>query len=142
MIRPYTPSDQDSVMALWLESTTKAHPFLPVSYWEGHYADVRDCYLPAAQTFVYEADGILQGFLSLLEDGFIGALFVLPSCQGKGIGKKLIRYAQERCSSLSLAVYCQNENAIGFYQAMGFSITARQACADCSESEFLMSWKK
>ena len=37
---------------------------------------MRNLYLPAAQTWVYERDGTLVGFVSLLDDDILAAIFV------------------------------------------------------------------
>jgi putative acetyltransferase len=48
------------------------------SYWRDSVAVVRDVYLPAASTWVWEQDGELKGFISVMESRFVGALFVAP----------------------------------------------------------------
>ena len=50
---------------------------------------MRDVYLPAAQTWVWEEEGVLKGFASVIDDRFLGALFVAPAAIRSGIGKAL-----------------------------------------------------
>ena len=76
MIRKWDTKDTAPLLALWLDSTIHAHPFISESYWRDSVAVVRDVYLPAASTWVWEQDGELKGFVSVLDSRFVGALFV------------------------------------------------------------------
>ncbi len=82
MIRAWNSEDLTPLLALWLESTTLAHPFIKASYWQESEALVRDAYLPSAKTWVVEQEGELQGFVSVMDEQFIGALFVRPQAFG------------------------------------------------------------
>jgi ribosomal protein S18 acetylase RimI-like enzyme len=58
----------------------------------------------------------------------IGALYVLPEFQGKGIGSKLLEKAIEwhgRSEDIFLQVASYNQNAIDFYKSHGFEGTGR-----------------
>lgn len=114
MIRDLKQKDIDKVMEIWLESTIKAHDFIPEKYWQDNYNAVKDIYIPQSKTYVYEEGEEIKGFISILNDDFIGALFVSPNEQGKGIGSKLIEYANAKFNNLKLAVYKQNQNRLIF----------------------------
>ncbi len=60
MIRKWVAKDNTPLLALWLDSTIHAHPFISESYWRDSVAVVRDVYLPAASTWVWERDGELK----------------------------------------------------------------------------------
>ena len=61
MIRKWDAKDNLPLLDLWLESTIHAHPFISESYWRDSVAVVRDVYLPAASTWVWERDlNVLQ----------------------------------------------------------------------------------
>ena len=90
MIRDLKQKDIDKVMEIWFESTIKAHDFIPEKYWQDNYNVVKDIYIPQSKTYVYEEGEEIKGFISILNDDFIGALFVSLNEQGKGIGSKLI----------------------------------------------------
>ena len=94
MIRKWQSDNADPLLSLWLESTTEAHPFISASYWKENEAMVREVYLPAAETWVWEEDGTLRGFISIIQSQFVGALFVRPTYIGQGIGR-----AAEPCST-------------------------------------------
>ena len=54
MIRKAKASDIDKIMQIWLESNTKAHAFIAPVYWQKHFDEVKNNYLPQAETFVFE----------------------------------------------------------------------------------------
>ena len=93
MIRPYRPDDLETLLSIWLEASSRAHDFVARSFWEARLDDMRNLYLPAAQTWVYERDGTLVGFVSLLDD-ILAAIFVAPAEQGAGIGSALLEHAK------------------------------------------------
>lgn len=70
MIRQSTPDDLAPILALWMDSTIYAHPFIEERYWRESEPIVRDVYLPAAQTRVWEESGQLKGFASVMEARF------------------------------------------------------------------------
>ncbi|MFO5590105.1 GNAT family N-acetyltransferase, partial [Klebsiella pneumoniae] len=45
MIRKWDTEDTAPLLALWLDSTIHAHPFISESYWRDSVAVVRDVYL-------------------------------------------------------------------------------------------------
>lgn len=96
MIRESKAEDLPSILALWMESTIHAHPFIEERYWRESESVVRDVYLPAAQTWVWEEEGELKGFASVIDDRFLGALFVAPAAIRSGIGKALVQHVQQR----------------------------------------------
>ena len=54
MIRDLKQKDIDKVMKIWLESTIKAHDFIPKKYWQDNFNAVKDIYIPQSKTYVYE----------------------------------------------------------------------------------------
>lgn len=84
------------------------------------------------QFFVFELENEQVGFLGIeknyqgMKSLRIHKIYVLPEIHGKGIGKKLIDFAEElavknNCSILNLNVNRYN-NAVDFYRHIGFSI--------------------
>lgn len=90
MIRLLRSKDVDEVMRIWLESTLKAHPFISEEYWLENYKMVKDTYIPLSKTYVLEDNSRIRGFISIIDELFIGALFVEILHQGEGIGRRLI----------------------------------------------------
>ena len=141
MIRAWNSEDLTPLLALWLESTTLAHPFIKASYWQESEALVRDAYLPSAKTWVVEQESQWQGLISVMDEQFIGALFVRPQAFGQGFGKALINHVKQHFSRLSLEVYQQNERAVNFYHAQGFTITERAWQEETAHPTWVMSWQ-
>ena len=141
MIREFRHTDMEPLLALWLESTICAHPFIPESYWYESEAVVRDVYLPAATTWVWDEEGALKGFVSVMEQRFLGALFVAPEALRSGIGKALVQHVQRRFDVLSLEVYQKNQNAVNFYHALGFRIEDSAWQEDTQHPTWIMGWR-
>lgn len=120
MIRRLSERDMDSVLDVWLESSVKAHDFVGRAFWESKLGDMRDLYIPASETYVYETEGTIKGFFSLHEDT-LAAIFVAPGCQGEGIGKQMIEKAKTLRSRMTLEVYKENQNSVAFYRRCGFN---------------------
>lgn len=60
-----------------------------------------------------------------LHESHLEALFVDASARGLGVGKRLISHALALHPDLSVDVNEQNQQAIEFYQHMGFQVTGR-----------------
>ncbi|WP_233968210.1 N-acetyltransferase [Pectobacterium polaris] len=140
MIRPYRDPDLAPLMQLWLKSTTLAHPFIREDYWQESTSAVREIYIPQSQTWVYEEQGSLIGFISMLEERFIGALFVEQAYYGKQIGTALIQHIQAQYPLLSLEVYQQNTRACRFYHKQGFVIVEENVNQDTQATALIMQW--
>ena len=120
MIRNLKNDDIDIVMELWKNSTIEAQNFIPDSYWLENYDNVKNNYLPNSDTYVYEEDGEIKGFVSLIENIFIGGLFIRVDSQRKGIGSVILDFLKERNDKLQLTVYDKNERAMKFYLKSGY----------------------
>ena len=141
MIRKMRDTDIEAVMEIWFSSTVKAHPFIDVAYWEKNYSLLKNEYLPQSQTLVFEEDNIIKGFISVIDNSFIGALFISPEFQGHGLGRKLLEAISSQSKELTLAVYADNQQAISFYKKMGFEIIHHQLDASSGKFEYLMKKK-
>ncbi len=138
MIRNFKSTDIDNIMNIWLKSTIKAHDFINKEYWENSYDTVKTVYIPIAETLVYEDNEGIKGFISIINNEFIGALFVDVAFQGNGIGKNLINYAMDKYNELTLAVYKENKKSVEFYINRGFKIIKEQVNDDSGHREYLM----
>lgn len=131
----------DEVMEIWKEATIKAHSFIPQSHWIESYDKVKNDYMPISKTYVYIEDEKVLGFISILDDSFIGALFVDLKHHGKGIGRALIDHVFTVYDDLSLAVYKKNKRAIEFYKYLGFAVVSEEINEDTGEKEYIMNMK-
>lgn len=138
MIRKLNEADIDKVMDIWMKSTIKAHDFISKEYWQNNYNTVKEVYIPMSETFVYKDVQGIKGFISVINNEFIGALFVDIDFQGNGIGKQLIDYAVSRYGKLQLAVYKENKKSVEFYINRGFKIIEEQINDDSKHVEYIM----
>jgi putative acetyltransferase len=127
-VRPARVEDRERLLELWERSVRATHHFLEDSdvvalrplVAEELASDALDWWVLASAT---EA---AIGFLGFASDT-IEALFVDPDHHGQGGGKFLVAHAQSLGGADSLAVDVneQNEAALGFYEALGFSVVGR-----------------
>ncbi len=142
MIRKFREDDTVKVMTIWTKGNFKAHPFIEKDYWLENFNKVKEEYLWKAETYVYTEDDEIKGFISLLDGGYIGALFVKTDNLRQGIGKRLLNYVKEKYDKLTLNVYEKNVDAILFYVAMGFKNKKIQIDENTGEKEYIMEWEK
>ena len=140
MIRISTNDDVEKIAKLWLDASVQAHSFVAREYWQQMQYSVKMHYLPYAKTFVYEDKHKIKGFISVVDEKHIGALFVAPQFQGQKIGEKLLRTAQRRYPLLSLSVFAKNTKAVEFYQKHKFKIMGEQLEPSTKEQELHMCW--
>ncbi|GIO34488.1 MULTISPECIES: N-acetyltransferase [Paenibacillus] len=140
-IRTMDDKDMDAVIGIWLAASKEAHHFIEPGYWEAKQQDMRNVYLPMAETYVLEEMGQPVGFISTVQD-YLAALFVHPDHQGKGYGRALLQFVKERSEELKLKVYKDNDNAYRFYCRHGFTVMEEAADEDTGHAEFVMSWSR
>lgn len=140
MIRAAVPSDYPSLVRLWLAASLEAHDFIAAEYWKKMQNSIARDYLPNSQTFVYVDKHQIKGFVSVVDDSHIGALFVAPKYQGRRIGVKLLKHIRRRRGHLSLNVFAQNRRAVSFYQHNDFKIVLEQIEPSTKEKELIMAW--
>lgn len=139
MIRRLIPSDIPAVLELWLRSTKQAHPFIAPGYWDENTGLVKDMLTRQAETYVFADKRRIKGFVSLLPENFIGALFVDEKFRSCRIGTKLLNYILRRRSAVSLHVYAANRPAVDFYRRNGFKIIMEQTDISSGQPELLMA---
>lgn len=137
MIRVFEETDLDKIVQIWLDASIIAHDFIPSTYWKEKAEDMKNLYLPASKTFVYQNDTVILGFISMV-DNYIAAIFVNPESQGQGIGKQLIEYIKKQHTLITLGVYSKNIRSIDFYKRQGFVITNEKIEENTGEFETLM----
>ncbi|MBN7768840.1 N-acetyltransferase [Marinobacter daepoensis] len=139
MIRGYRAADIDQVLEIWLSASIKAHHFIDSSFWTSKVSEMREVYIPASETFLYEVEGEVVGFYSLYENN-LAAIFIVPGLQGKGLGSDLIDDAKNRRERLQLAVYKENTPSIEFYEKHGFTLLGEQIDEHTGHSELIMEY--
>lgn len=140
MIRKYQPEDIEKILNIWLKGSIQSHNFIGDDYWHNMVPIIKKYYLPNTDTYVFEDKHQVKGFLSLIDEKYIGALFVDPVYQNQKIGSKMVGYMKKIYPELSLKVFIKNTTALKFYQKNGFKIVAEQTDDSTGEKELLMSW--
>ena len=139
MIRHMRKEELSEVVDLWLKTSIHSHSFIAKEYWLKNKVAMKEMYLPQSETWVYELDGKIVGFYSLVDE-VLAALFVLPQCHGQGIGSHLLSHVQKLRQRLQLTVYIENSRACEFYLQRGFSVISTQRDRDTDCNEYLMEY--
>ena len=139
MIRNYRETDLEEMVRIWYNASIIAHSFIPASFWALQKSAMKDKYLPLAENFVFEDEGKVKGFISLVGKR-VCALFVTPAMQGKGIGRALLENSKTLKGKLSLKVYRENESAFGFYKKCGFVAAGEELDERTGCVQILMEW--
>ena len=119
MIRKREEKHNNEIINVWYEASSLAHPFLEADFVEKAKKDLRDIYIPNTETWVYEDNNAVIGFISMLGNE-IGGLFVLPNNHFKGIGTQLVNFIKESHSELDVKVFEKNAIGRAFYEKYGF----------------------
>lgn len=96
MIREYQEKDAEPLTRLWLESTCDAHPFIPLEYWKSHMDEIQKEYLPHAHTTVWEEEGELLGFISVVEENWIGRTVFIAQGPRQGHRERTVGTGKKR----------------------------------------------
>lgn len=119
MIRQHNSDDTDAVVDVWRSASALAHPFLASSFIEQEADNVRNVYMKYAETWVTEIDGMVVGFIAMI-DNEIGGLFLDPQYHGRGLGRAMVDKAVSMKGPLNVEVFAQNTVGRRFYAAYGF----------------------
>jgi len=119
MIRKYNASDLDALLEAWEAATKLAHPFLSETFLESERDNIPNLYLPNADTWVWETEGRVVGFIALLGNE-IGGLFLAPKFHGQGIGRAMVDHARQLKGRLEVEVFQANTIGRTFYDKYGF----------------------
>ena len=119
------PHEFPAIVEVWEASVRATHHFLKeedIAYFKPL---ILNEYLKAVDLrCVRDSNKNIIGFLGVAEQN-IEMLFIHPDARGKGIGKVLTQYAIRKLHSSKVDVNEDNEQAVGFYQNMGFKIIGR-----------------
>lgn len=120
----YTSNDYNEIADVWEASVRSSHHFLTEDDITFYKPLVISRYLPAVELYVMRENGEIVAFIGLADDN-IEMLFVRPDKQGKGYGTALVDFAVKSKGIMKVDVNEQNETALRFYLAKGFTVTAR-----------------
>lgn len=132
IIRPATPGDENTVVALWRICGLVAHGNDPVA--DFRFARGRS----SSDVLVGEDDeGCLRGSVMVGHDGHRGWIYYVasaPSMRGLGVGRSMVEAAEawlrERgVAKMQLLVRETNEAVVSFYGRLGFEVAPRVVMA-------------
>jgi putative acetyltransferase len=124
-VRPYIDEDLGELLDVWYRASLIAHAFLSEEFFQTERRQIAEHWIRIAETMVYETDGRVVGFVALIGNE-VGAIFVDPDAQGRGIGRALMDAARQSRPFLELNVFEANSVGRRFYDAYGFEFVARQ----------------
>ncbi|WP_371929379.1 acetyltransferase [Photobacterium sp. CCB-ST2H9] len=117
--------DHQKLIEIWESSVRATHDFLKESDLQALKPLILNQYFDAVDLkCVRNPDGEIMGFCGVHGDN-IEMLFVSPDVRGKGVGSALVHHAIHVQSVKKVDVNEQNEQALGFYQHLGFTVTSR-----------------
>ena len=119
MIRPYKDTDLSDLLEAWYSASLLAHSFLDETFFERERNNIREIYLPKAETWVFEQEGVVVGFVALIGNE-VGGLFVHADYHGRGIGRALMDHVRSIRNVLELVVFEDNKVGRAFYEKYGF----------------------
>ena len=70
-------------------------------------------------------DNELAGFAAVRRDGYMLFLAVAPAFRGRGYGEELVARAAQKHSTMTCHARTTNENALRFYEHLGFDVKRR-----------------
>lgn len=123
-IRMSRPDEGDQVVAIWKSSVDATHDFLTADDRKEIEKEVVGFFSETPVWVAVNADDQPLGFM-FLHDGHMEALFIDAAARGLGVGKALLLHALSIYPNLTIDVNEQNQQAVGFYQHMGFQVTGR-----------------
>jgi putative acetyltransferase len=121
VIRKYNAEDLAELLDVWYDASQIGHPFLSRDFLDQERRTVIQEYLPNAETWVFEEEGQVVGFIALIGNE-VGGIFVTPRRHGQGIGRALMDHARASRNHLDVEVFEANEIGRAFYHAYGFKV--------------------
>ena len=138
MMRKYKPEDTEALIIIWDNAEALAHPFLPSEVRDQVRRDMRSLYLPNAETWVLDDEGVPVGFIAMI-DKEIGGLFLDPSQQGKGKGREMVDHVVALKGPLTVEVFKDNKIGLRFYERYGFEVTGEGMFEASGDETFKMA---
>lgn len=142
MIRRGAAEDGDKIIEIWKAANIQANDFIDSGFWIGIAEIVKDNFFPISDIYVYESDGEIRGFISIVDSTFLSGLFVAIDMQNKQIGSSLLNFVMERYPLLELAVYDKNIRGVEFFLSKGFKVIKSQTDTNTGEIEHILEWKR
>lgn len=131
----------EKLVEIWYTGSLIAHDFIDKDFWKSQRKEMKEKYLPMAETYVISDEKEIVGFISMV-NSYLAALFIDHKHHGKGYGKRLLNFIKEQRANIQLKVYSDNDKAVHFYLKNGFKKIEELLDDQTGEQEFLMEWTK
>ncbi len=118
-------TDYVEITEVWEASVRATHTFLTEEDIQYYKPLILKEYLKSVRLFCTRDQNAITGFLGL-DDDKIEMLFIRPDYRGKGVGKALLDFAVNKQNARKVDVNEQNEQAVGFYEYLGFKTVRRE----------------
>ena len=127
IVRPYQPTDEEQVVALW-------HDCQLVVPWNDPKEEIERKMQVQPELFLVGVVGervaatVMAGYDG--HRGWLYALAVAPDRQRQGLGRRMVEEAEARlralgCRKVNLQVRASNTEVVAFYERLGFSVEDR-----------------
>lgn len=124
-ILPAEQQHYSQLVDVWEASVRATHDFLTEEDINFFRPLILQQYLSSVSAYYIAGDDSqILGFIGVA-DGNIEMLFIHPDSRGKGIGKRLLKYAIEELGAKRVDVNEQNQQGVDFYLYMGFKVAGR-----------------
>jgi putative acetyltransferase len=118
-------NEYNEVMDVWEKSVRATHSFLQEDDISLYKKLIPEKYLDVVRLYAVRDNlNKIIGFMGV-SNNHIEMLFIRPEMRGKGVGKTLVNYAINELKLQKVDVNEQNEQAVGFYIRMGFTVKGR-----------------
>ncbi|GAB3688386.1 N-acetyltransferase [Salinarchaeum chitinilyticum] len=119
--RSVAPGSDDYLEAAWelKERIRRSEGVLKQR--RGFFADA----FRRSRVHVLLADEQLVGFAAVRRDGYVLFLAIATEYRGQGFGERLIARVAEENDSITCHARASNDDALGFYESLGFEIQRR-----------------
>lgn len=125
MIRKIKATDYPHLVEIWESAVVNTHDFLTKEDFL-YYKKRLPTYFQHVNLFGFEQEGTLIGFMGVTK-GNLEMLFIDNNYRGTGVGRELITYAINHLQVTKVDVNEQNNQAVGFYEHIGFHAYKRSA---------------
>jgi ribosomal protein S18 acetylase RimI-like enzyme len=143
-IRRWTREDLPAIQEVYLETWLDAYSaFIPESdlraYFDEHYdlASLESLFeKPGSDGCVAEVNGRVVGFVRTIyaqneQRFYVSSLYILPGCQGAGLGRRLMKEAEQigekySADEIWLGVMTQNVKTVDWYRKLGFKFVREE----------------
>ncbi|WP_018692772.1 GNAT family N-acetyltransferase [Algicola sagamiensis] len=124
-IQRAVPADYPELLAVWEDSVRATHEFVSEKDIQTFKKIIPEQGFPAVTLYYVQNESKeILGFIGIAGES-IEMLFVRNQARGKGIGMYLLLDALENHGCRCVDVNEQNQQAIGFYQHLGFEVISR-----------------